>query len=247
MKVLFPIFIWLSALGWLQAQEYGGYHFGLKGGLTVGQQTWNNFNNDPLFSYHGAAFIESLAEEGRFSLFGQLGYHVKGSAIRFQFVDRNNGQVFRPPANTFEFYNLSLIAGGKQIFTNLGQGGVYYLVGIRLDYTLDTNLDDYEGFIEQNPQFASIYPINSDQFIREINYGVSVGGGIQFPLSELIGASLELTVNPDFSIQYQSPAIPNVADPFTGQLTTIQEREIRNLTVELTFGLRFLRKVEYID
>ena len=58
---------------------------------------------------------------------------------------------------------------------------------------------------------------------------------------------IEFTVNPDFSLQYEQPAIPNVIDPITGQTRTLQERRIRNLTFEITVGARFLRKVEYID
>lgn len=247
MKLYYLALLWLGTIGLASAQEYGGYHFGLKGGLTIGQQAWNNFDRDPLFSYHGAVFIESLAEQGRFSLFGQLGYHVKGSSVRFRFVNTNTGNVFQPPAETFEFYNLSLIAGGKQVFGSVGSGGLFYSFGVRVDYTLDTNLDEYTVVIEQNPLYAGFYPIDSDQFIRDFNYGITVGGGAQFPVSDYVGLGIEFTVNPDFSIQYQQPAIPNVINPFTSQPTVIPEREIRNLTFELTVVLRFLRKVEYID
>ncbi len=70
---------------------------------------------------------------------------------------------------------------------------------------------------------------------------------MEFSFSEFIGASLEFTVNPDFSLQYRQPAIPNVRDPWSGQNTTIPERRIRNMTFELTAGFRFLRKVQYLD
>jgi hypothetical protein len=112
---------------------------------------------------------------------------------------------------------------------------------------VDTNLDEYDAYVTANPTFAGIYPINSYEFIRRINYGITVGGGFEFPFSEYVEGLLEFTVNPDFSMQYQQPAIPNVTDPFTGQQRTLSERQIRNLTFEVTLGIRFLRKVEYLD
>ena len=122
----------------------------------------------------------------------------------------------------------------------------YYLFGVRLDYTIDTNLDEFQEFNERFPTY-SIYPIDSPLFIRNFNYGASLGAGLEFPFSEYISGLLEFTVNPDFSIQYQQPAIPNVTDPYTGNSVTLRERNIRNVTFEVTLGFRFLRKIEYID
>jgi len=79
------------------------------------------------------------------------------------------------------------------------------------------------------------------------NYGATVGGGWEFEFSELIGGLIEFTINPDLSNQYEQQAIPNVIDPFTNQPITLRERRVRNLTFEVKFGLRFMRKVEYID
>lgn len=237
----------LAAVG-AQAQSYGGFAFGLKGGLTIGIQQWEGFQQDPLFKYHGIAFIESITEGNEFGVFAQLGYHQKGSAIRNRlFTNIINGQPFRPPAREFIFNNLSLTGGAKQKFP-LGGGDskAFYALGIRLDYTVGTNLGEYTNFIEANPAYA-IYPIDDTQFIREINYGITLGGGIEVPFSELVGAVLEFSVNPDFSYQYEQPEIPNVLDPYTGNSRTIPERRIRNVTFEATVGFRFLRKVEYID
>lgn len=235
----------------LKAQEYGGYHFGVKGGLTLGQQQWNGFERDILFGYHGIGFIESIPAEGRFSLLAQLGYHVKGSSLRQRnLVNTINGQVFRAPAETFEFYNLSLTGAAKQVFTELGSTRAYYLFGLRLDYTLDTNLDEYNN-LSENENTAPLriyYPIEDDAFIRRINYGVTVGGGLEFPVSDYVGILLEFTANPDFSLQYQQPQIDNVPSPFSVSRTvTLPERRIRNLTFEISLGFRFLRRIEYID
>jgi hypothetical protein len=245
------IFLFLGASA-LQGQ---GYVFGIKGGPSIGIQNWgNSFQRDPLFRYHGALFIESLPESNQWSLFAQAGYHPKGSAIRNRnFFDPVNGNFFRPPADVFIFHNASLILGAKQKFDVGTSSKWFYSFGIRGDYTVDTNLDRYDFFLEQNPNIAAVYPINAyfseNGFlgIRRLNYGFSGGAGLEWQFSKFIGASLEFTVNPDFSFQYTQPAIPNVRDPWTGESRTIPERKIRNLTFELTAAFRFLRKIEYID
>ncbi len=220
-----------------------GTAFGLKGGLTLGVQKWNGFDQDPLFKYHGAISAESLDETAQFSVFAQAGYHLKGSALRNQnFLDQN-GNFFRLAAQEFIFKNASLVLGGKRKYNLSDVSRGYYLFGLRGDYTLGTNLDKYKEANSFNG--GLFYPDNA--FVRKWNYGVTLGGGIEFDLGELVGTLLEITVNPDFSYQYRQPAIPNVRDPFTGQNRTIQERSIRNVTFEITAGFRLLRKVEYID
>ena len=248
MNRLFAILLLvIGSIGCLAAQSRGTF-YSVKGGLTIGTQQWNTFDRDPLVGFHGALTAETLPEQEQFSLFAQLGYHVKGSAIRSTIWGNPfNGGFNSAPPRRFEFYNLSLILGAKQRFSDLGNSRVYYLFGIRGDYTLDTNLDEYEDFVERNPTFAGIYPIDSYEFIRRINYGFTAGGGFEFPFSEFIEGMLEFTVNPDFSFQYQQPTINNVRDPWTGNTRSISERKIRNLTFEVTVGMRFLRKIEYYD
>ncbi|MEM1215464.1 MAG: hypothetical protein AAGJ82_07260 [Bacteroidota bacterium] len=239
----------------LTAQDYGGTWFGLKGGMTLGTQQWNSFDQNPLVAYHGIFSIEGVAAEQQFSLFAQLGYHVKGSSIRRRLFGNafNPGSFVTVPPRRFMFQNISLVLGGKQVIKRIETADVYYLFGIRGDYTVDTNLDEYDRFIQANPNFAGIYPLDVYYSpttlvgVRRINYGITLGGGLNFPLSEYIEGVVEFTVNPDFSLQYEQPEIPNVLDPFTNQTRSIPERRIRNLTFEVTVGCRFLRKVEYID
>jgi len=221
-----------------------GTVYGVKGGLTLGVQKWNNFDQDPLIKYHGIVFVESSDETANFGVFAQAGYHLKGSALRNRnFFNPINGDIFRPPAQEFIFRNLSLTLGAKKKYALTDATKAYYLLGFRGDYTLGTNLDEYRQLNEFNG--GLFFP--DDSFVRKWNYGVTVGGGLEFALGELIGAMLEFTVNPDFSQQYRQPAISNVRDPFTGQNRTIPERTIRNITFEISAGFRFLRKVEYID
>lgn len=237
-------------VGGLMAQ---GSWYGIKGGSTIGTQQWNSFDRAPLLSYHGILSVESASSED-FGLFAQLGYHLKGSTIRRRlFGTAFNANLLSVPAQRFEFQNLSLTIGAKQYIKKRGESRIYYLFGVRADYTLGTNLDEYERFTQANGFAAGIYPFNiyfaENQIfgIRRINYGITGGGGMNIPFSEYVEGILEFTVNPDFSLQYQQPSIPNVINPFNGQTRTLPERRIRNLTFELTMGVRFLRKVEYID
>jgi hypothetical protein len=223
-----------------------GFAFGVKGGLTIGTQQWgNSFDRDALFRYNGIAFIESLPESNDFSIFAQAGYHVKGSSIRTNFFfDGNRQQLITP----FEFQNASLIVGGKQKFDiGFGDARIYYLFGIRGDYNLSTDFGITEEDIEKSPFLGRIYPVET--FVNNFTYGATVGGGIEFPLNDLVGVMLEFTVNPDFSNQYNQPRIENVINPNpnSNQSITIPERQIRNLTFEISAGFRFLRIVEYID
>lgn len=238
------LLILLTGLGSLplHAQSYA---FGVKGGLTLGVQNWDGFDRDPLYKYHGILFIESAPEGNEFALFAQAGYHVKGSAIRNRNFRDINGNTFRPPAREFRFNNVSLSVGGKQKYDFTGDSKFYYMFGIRGDYTVNTNLGDYSSFIERYG--IAIYPIDSYTFINRFNYGAILGGGIELPFTELVGAILEFSVNPDFSYQYRQPEIGQIYNHYTGQNGVIRERKIRNVTFELTLGFRFVNKVVYID
>lgn len=238
-------FCFALALHGLFAQ---GSVFGVKGGLTLGVQKINGFQQDPLFKYHGIAFVESLDEESPFAIFAQLGYHLKGSAIRprgsWQTIVIDGITYSRPPAQQFVFRNLSLTLGGKRKHDFGERSKLYYLFGLRGDYTVSTNLEKYKPFT-QSQFYAGYYP--EEGFVRKFNYGMTLGGGIEFAFSELVGGLIELTINPDFSPQYKQPSFDtNRTDPY-GNPITYQERITRNLTFEITTGFRFLRKVEYID
>lgn len=221
----------------------GGYYFGVKGGLCVGFQNWSGFEQDPAYKYQGDLFIENRTEGDRFGVFAQLGYHVRGSALRNRTYNSVFGGITRPPAREFLFNNAVLGLGGKQKFDFGKSSKLFYSFGVRLEYTINTNLGEYA---EIN-QILKYYPFDDNTFIRKINYGILAGGGMELEVSEFFGLILELTVNPDFSNQYMQPAIPNVIDPYSGQTRTLPERKIRNLSIELSLGFRFLRKVEYID
>lgn len=221
--------------------------YGIKFGPSIGVQKWDGFNSrDPLFAYHAAAFIESVPEESQFALFAQAGFHVRGSAIRrFAGVyTTTNGEEreFAADTDRFEFRNIALVLGGKRKYDFGANKIAYYSLGLRGEYTIGTNLDQYS---EVN-RFYLTYPV--DEFVREFNYGVTIGGGFEFPMSEYIGVIVELSASPDFSKQYNQPPIVNVPIPNQpGQSRTIPERQISNISLELSVGFRFLHKIEYID
>ena len=235
-KMLF-FFCSLLLISTIQAQSFA---WGIKGGLTTGYQKWDNTPQGLLFKYHGILYIESLPAGNDFALFAQAGYHIKGSALRNQQANLGSGGVFRPPAQEFLFRNASITAGAKQKFDFNNVSKTFYSFGVRLDYTINTNLDSF-----RENGLVSFFP--ADPFVRKLNYGVYLGGGLEFALSDLVGAVVELSISPDFSFQYQQPGGLQVTNPFNFQNITLPERKITNIALELTVGFRLLRIVEYID
>ncbi len=254
MKTRLNLLLSLSALFWAWQAQAQGSAFGVKGGLTLGRQQWEqNFQNSILMRYHGAAFIESLGEDTRFALFAQAGYHVKGSAIRFargSYIDVDGRPVnFNTDAQTFQFRNAALVVGAKQRLDNLdlGEKKAFYTFGIRGEYTLSTQLGPEN--LPVNSPLVLYYP--QKEFVKRILYGFTVSGGIEMPFNDLAGMQIELSVSPDLSFQYNQPPLTNVINPggnFGGPNTiNLGQQRIRNLAFELSLGFRFLHKVVYVD
>ncbi|MEL6667583.1 MAG: hypothetical protein AAFY36_01565 [Bacteroidota bacterium] len=246
--------LWFVGIGLVSAQsdpfdvdyeDEGGYLFGVKGGVTLGTQNWGSFEREPLIGYHGDLFIESLPELEKFSLWAQLGYHQRGSSLQRQIGASVTGQVFTTPAQSFIFENIVLGLGGKQVFAYLGAADAYWLLGLRAEYNIDTNLDEFDRISD----FAQrrFFPFESYDFINRFVFGVSVGAGLSFPLGESTDVLLELNIQPDFTLQYNQPEIGNVINPFTSVPTSIPARQIRNISIELSAGFRFRRRIIYID
>jgi len=236
--LLFVTMFLLTGVSIAQSRAYS-----VKGGLTIGTQQWEGIDRDPLFSYHGAASIESVPEDNSFALFAQLGYHVKGSAWRNTFFSGPTGNI-SVSTQKFEYKNVSLLLGFKRNFLERTNSNVYYLMGVRGDYTVGTNLDEYVAFNEFNN--APVYPF--DEAVRKWNYGVTVGAGVEFPFAEYVSGILEISISPDFSDQYRQGAFSaSVIQNGSSVLRSFPERKIRNLVLEISVGFRFLHKIEYID
>lgn len=225
--ILFTI-IGIASISSSYAQSFW---FGPKGVVSFNLQQWDGFEMNPYLALNADFFIESEDDTSRSSLYAQLGYHTRGSSTRVNFF---NGDAFN---QSFQFDNLVLEVGAKKKLTSQVNKGPYYLLGIRGEYTLGTNLNEYSRFM------SVFYPV--EEFVRKFNYGVTVGGGWEFDFGELYGGLIELTINPDLSKQYEQPPLMNIINPFNGQEVNLRQRNIRNLSFEVKFGLRFMRKVEY--
>ncbi len=225
-----------------------GSAFGIKGGPTLGFQQWNGRDSELLVRYHGVAYIETYREDAPFALFGQAGYHIRGGATRIRGGAYTNpdGNFFNFPTTSYpyEFRNVSLAFGAKQKFPFGQEMQAYYMVGVRGEYTINTNLDEYHP---ENDPFRVVNLIHPfDELTRHWQYGIIAGGGIEFMFADLVGGMIELSISPDLSQQYFQAETP-YNDPFTGNPRTLSAREIRNVSIELSIGLRFLRIVEYVD
>lgn len=224
-----------------------GYAFGVKGGLSIGQQAWNtggSSSNNLLFKYHGSAFIESVSasDKGQSVLFAQLGYHLRGSAFRYRSGAAYDisGVLQQVDGFTeeFVFKNIGLIVGAKRRGV-LGKERAFYTVGIRGEHTVGTNLQ-----ADRNVIFNSTYP--QKEFVRNWQFGLSLSGGYEFPFTELMGGFIEFSVHPDLTMQYFRPQYLGY-NPYSRQNETIPDQAIRNISFEISIGFRLLRKVEYVD
>ncbi len=233
-------FLWQIAFFGQIAAQSTAYIF--SAGPSAGLQKWENGGQRQLlFAYNASIAAESVNhEDDRGSVFAQLGYHVKGSANRLRFFYQ--GGDIETFTEEFRYNNISLLLGAKQKFAANNLGRYFYFGGIRGDYTLSTNIDELSS---RSIISAAYYP--QIGAMNRWMFGVTLGGGIQFEFSELIGGQISLSVNPDLTTQINQPPA-TILDPFfPGQTTSIPAKRIRNTTLELSFGLRLLRKVEYID
>ena len=98
-----------------------------------------------------------------------------------------------------------------------------------------------------NNVYSLYFPIDDPNTVRHFNGGLDFIGGFEMKFSDTIGGILQFTLSPDITKQYFSVPIPNVRDPYSGQSVTIPAQDIRNLSLEISLGLRFLRKVIYVD
>jgi hypothetical protein len=213
-------------------------------GPSLGLQRWDNGGDRQiLFAYHASIAGESVNNENDDASFlWQLGYHVKGSANRLRLLFQGGGiETF---TEEFRYNNLSLMLGFKKKYPlgNSGRQRYFYFGGLRGDYTLSTNIDELAG---SNP-FASYYYPQIGAMNRWM-FGLSAGGGWQFDISELVGGQITLSLNPDLTAQVNQPPA-NISDPFNpGQTISVSSQRVRNTTIEISFGLRLLRKVVYVE
>ena len=228
------IVLFIVAATFCQDLTAQSFIFGAKGGMTMGIQQWNGFTRDPLFRWHGDAFVESWQEENRYALYASLGYHVRGGTIRTRaWYDPDLMQEFDGGVTNMVFNNLVLGLGGKQKFIVGLDSRVYYNVGIRAEYTLGVDFDGY----------MASYEGAQNNFV----FGVTAGGGFELPFSRYAGMFIEFTVQPDFTKQVFIPRQDTGFTDPNGNLIVLNEQNVYNLSLEFTVGFRFLREVIYVD
>jgi hypothetical protein len=227
--------IFTNSIGFSQS-----YWFGPKLGGAMSFQSWgdgtsgNSLNRDPLFSLNGDLIVESYDEFKKGALYASVGYHTRGSSI--QIFSFNNAFL---PRQGYKFNNIVLELGAKRSLNLSKDFDPYFIIGIRGEYTVSTNLKDIKFL---NNPFTP-----NDVFVRKFNYGVTAGGGFEMEMSELSNVFFEFAIQPDLSFQYEA-APRTISDPFQiGQTINLPLERVRNLSLELKVGVRFLRKVEYID
>jgi len=215
------------------------FWFGAKGGGAMNLQSWGSgggdvsLNRSPMFSLNGDAFIESLDPLQKGSLYASLGLHTRGSGLRYFSVNNLFNDVLR-----YRFHNVVLELGAKKTLAQRGELFPYFILGVRGEYTVGNNLDNLVTFN------TFVYP----EFIRKFNYGVTAGGGFELPMSELANVFLEFALMPDLSFQYEQLPIYNIRSPWPPyNRINLGLTQVRNLSIEVKAGVKFLRKVEYID
>jgi len=220
----------------------GGFHFGLKAGPSLVNQTWNEGERRIATSYHTNLFIESRDPNDRGSLFAQIGMHNRGSSITINNFGFGGGRIM----SAYNYKNISLLVGAKKNVASSMNFQPYYLVGIRGEYNFSNNLEELitENCLN-NPLIASC-PYPDPNFINNFTYGITIGGGLELTNSEFFDTAVEFSFSPDLSYQIQRPELPNIASPQPGN-TTLRELQIRNLSFEISLVLKFLREVIYTD
>lgn len=232
--ILFAICI-LSGSG-LYAQSYW---FGVKGGLAMNNQSWGNgssslgINRSALFTLNGDIFAETLDEDKKGALYAQVGFHTRGSALRYY----SNFYDFKTNVK-YKFNNIVLELGAKKSIGLSDNANAYFILGVRGEYTVGNNLTSVTSFGE----------LVSPDYIRKLNYGVTFGGGFEKVMTELSNIFVEFSIQPDLSFQYEQFPIDNIRNPWVpNERINLPLTQVRNLSVEAKVGIKFLRKVVYLD
>lgn len=228
MKKIFIILI-LGCLAFTNAQGQDNA-YGVLGGLTVATQKWNGFDRDPLLTWNGRFFYESLLNE-RLSVIGEVGLHNRGSGILAQYIVPGTGNL-QTNYSKMVFRNVSVLGAAKQVYEVKENLEAFVKLGLRVEYTVADTFEIFEQYSEA---------------VRPFNYGVTLGGGFHFgPKDGPIQFVLDAQVSPDFSQQLYAPNA-QIWNRYTLQYQTFPEQKVTNLSFEITLGIRFVNKYYYED
>ena len=144
-----------------------GQWFSFRTGMDLNFQQWNNSQQNALITPFAEMMVESYDEDSPSSLYALAGYHTRGSSVLFNFFKFADGFGYK-------FRNITLELGGKRYIREKDKFRPYYMLGIRGEYTIGTNLSEFE-----TNELAIVHPLN--EFVNEFNYGVSLGAGFDYP------------------------------------------------------------------
>jgi len=228
------ILLFLAAILFcINAEAQTGTAYGFKGGLTLGSQKWNNQERELLPAYHAVLTMESRDEEIGFSMFGDLGFHVKGSQQVFRSgVSNIGGQLIERPRRSFRqpFNNVSAVVGVKKTGQFTDFINYYFGVGARGDYNLSY---DTSGYSNNNDFY--------DEYLNKITYGISIVGGLEYTVGDTGLLFIELSFSPDFSKQINVPPGLMYTHPITNIPIQLGKQEIINRALEISVGYKFVR------
>jgi len=190
-------------------------------------QKWNTSSRGSLFTISGDVFMSASGTNPDNMVYGKIGYHQRGSANKFVNFNQFNGSI------KYLFHNVVVGAGIQKYLNESLNVPFYYLLGARLEYTGGTNLKSYDS--------ESIY-YPKEGYVNRFNYGVDFGGGYIFNFLPDYDFFMEAMISPDYSLQYEQDPLFNVTNPYyPSQTIDIAKRYVRNLSFEISLGLRMAR------
>lgn len=211
----------------------GGFHFGLKAGPTLASQSWNFGERRMAATYHANVFVESRDLNDKGSLFAQAGLHNRGSSITITTLGIGGNLQ-----SGYNFQNVSLLVGAKKNVSSDMRFQPYYMLGIRGEYNLSENLEELILQNCVNNRFLTVCPYPDPIYVNKITYGITIGGGFELSRSDFFTSALEFSFSPDLSYQLQRPQV-TVGGVDQSQL------QVRNVSLEISLVLKFLREVIY--
>ncbi len=227
MRIIFTLFLLFQLISaFSQANGYG-----IRAGYGLSFQKWQGGSGrDPLLAPHVDVFMDSESENGNI-LYGALGYHLRGSEVRFgRFVDLN-GNVYSGGGYAMKFHQVGLELGLKKT-KSAKKWKIGYGVGIRGEYTVKSKFEIFETY---------------KSFVNKFNYGFTVCGSTEKKLNKFVSLGFEVRVSPDVSRQIFVQAGTLYYDPYTNSATPGPEQSIRNISLEAGLYIRFLQLIEYIE
>ncbi|HMS29340.1 MAG TPA: hypothetical protein PKD32_05785 [Saprospiraceae bacterium] len=218
----------LTMIGGVFGQANG---FGFKTGPSLGFQKWGGTSRQPLTKFSVDIFADSEGSgDTRNTIYGQLGYHTRGSAFRYsRFIDLN-GNVSKGGSFSMQFHNIVLELGMKRFIKTPTKLQAFYALGLRGEYTAKTKFEIQESYRD---------------FVRKYNYGISLRLGAESRVSKVVAMGFEFNIAQDISRQIWVPAGTKWYDYYTGSYTIGAEQSIRNFSLELSVYFRFLQIIVY--